>query len=434
MRSFKNHIFEVAEPKSGEEKRFKDQHRVDVKPHPVAPESQHKGVIKPKAKRRADQEGDANYDQAYLVKEAADTASPDESSMAMDQADFIAYVAREMKEHLKAGKEFPEWMQNKLSKLQQAAQDLHGNFGAHGEDDDDMKESIREGLIGGIIGGAAGMMAGTATGASSAASNALGNLASKAGKNMIQRGAYKAMGQAIGSAAPALAGAVVGSKAQDAMTKKKKEESVEEELKGGQKKLDHNKNGKIDAHDFHLMRKKKMKEEAEQIDEISQETLRQYHGKAGADLRAKRDKLDKGTLTTADLKKGQNRVKGLNRAADKMEEVELGETTNSAIKKPVNITGSDGKTRTVMKTTRANVTDDRGQDKIKTNESIDEAFKAGILKFADKSSMVVKKEDADLINKMMKSMSGNSRKKMEEIATRDKSGFTEILEFAKEAF
>ena len=38
----------------------------------------------------------------------------------------------------------------------------------------------------------------------------------------------------------------------------------EEELKGGQKKLDHNKNGKIDAQDFHMMRKKKkMEEEAE---------------------------------------------------------------------------------------------------------------------------------------------------------------------------
>jgi hypothetical protein len=39
---------------------------------------------------------------------------------------------------------------------------------------------------------------------------------------------------------------------------------TKEELKGGQKKLDHNKNGKIDAQDFHMMRKKKkMEEEAE---------------------------------------------------------------------------------------------------------------------------------------------------------------------------
>jgi hypothetical protein len=36
---------------------------------------------------------------------------------------------------------------------------------------------------------------------------------------------------------------------------------TKEELKGDQKKLDHNKNGKIDAQDFHMMRKKKKMEE-----------------------------------------------------------------------------------------------------------------------------------------------------------------------------
>lgn len=57
-----------------------------------------------------------------------------------------------------------------------------------------------------------------------------------------------------------------------------------------------------------------------QIDEISQEKLYTYHAKAGADLQKKREKLDKGTLTMKDLKKGQNRVKGLNTAAAKMHE------------------------------------------------------------------------------------------------------------------
>jgi hypothetical protein len=61
------------------------------------------------------------------------------------------------------------------------------------------------------------------------------------------------------------------------------------------------------------------KEEVE-LDEVSQKTLWSYHAKAGADLQKKREKLDKGTLTMKDLKKGQNRVKGLNRAANKMDE------------------------------------------------------------------------------------------------------------------
>ena len=65
-----------------------------------------------------------------------------------------------------------------------------------------------------------------------------------------------------------------------------------------------------------------MKEEAEQVDELSQNTLRNYHGKSALDIRKKRDQLNKGTLSTADHKKAQRRVQGINRAANKMEEVE----------------------------------------------------------------------------------------------------------------
>jgi hypothetical protein len=65
-----------------------------------------------------------------------------------------------------------------------------------------------------------------------------------------------------------------------------KRESVEleEKLVGRQKELDHNKNGKIDAHDFHLMRKKKMKEEVEQLDELSPNTLHSYIKKAAGNM------------------------------------------------------------------------------------------------------------------------------------------------------
>ena len=41
---------------------------------------------------------------------------------------------------------------------------------------------------------------------------------------------------------------------------KESEEAVEEELKGGQKKLDKNKNGKLDSQDFKMLRKEKVKE------------------------------------------------------------------------------------------------------------------------------------------------------------------------------
>jgi hypothetical protein len=66
-------------------------------------------------------------------------------------------------------------------------------------------------------------------------------------------------------------------------------------------------------------------EEVEELDELSIDKLQSYHAKAALDLRKKREKLDKGTLTSKDYKQGQNRVTGLNRAASKMEETEVSE-------------------------------------------------------------------------------------------------------------
>lgn len=70
--------------------------------------------------------------------------------------------------------------------------------------------------------------------------------------------------------------------------------------------------------------KEEVEQDEEQIDELSQETLRNYHSKAGSDLQKKKEKLSAGTLTSKDHKKGQDRVKGLNRSAAKMEELQMG--------------------------------------------------------------------------------------------------------------
>jgi len=81
------------------------------------------------------------------VREAAEDdepASPDEESMAMRQLDFIAYAAEEVMDHIEDGKEFPEWMQNKLTKVHTGMEGLHSSLGAHGDNDkeDDVKESV----------------------------------------------------------------------------------------------------------------------------------------------------------------------------------------------------------------------------------------------------------------------------------------------------
>ena len=54
-----------------------------------------------------------------------------------------------------------------------------------------------------------------------------------------------------------------------------------EELKGDQHKIDANKNGKIDGHDFKLLRGKKVEEEVEQIEESDLKPFIVVHAKHG---------------------------------------------------------------------------------------------------------------------------------------------------------
>ena len=226
-------------------------------------------------------------------------------------------------------------------------------------------------------------------------------------------------------------------------------------------------------------------EEVEQIDEISQDKLRDYHAAAALDLKKKREKLDKGTLTSKDYKQGQNRVTGLNRSANKMEEVELeeditkmshgrlkwhmnsgvphgsytkdemkkerdrrlktdpmgyrsakaglNEVTRTALKRTISYTDAQGKSRTrnvpISKVDR----DEDGEEKIRESVELIEVFSQGIIKLKDGASVILKKEDADLLNQMLKDLSSTNRKKMEEVAMKDKNGFNEILSFAREA-
>jgi hypothetical protein len=96
------------------------------------------------------------------------------------------------------------------------------------------------------------------------------------------------------------------------------DEEVYEALKGDQHKVDANKNGKVDAHDFHLLRKKKkVAEEAEQIDELSKETKASYMKKAGSQV----DKLyDKSKTDSRSAYKYYGRKNTMKKIAN--EEVE----------------------------------------------------------------------------------------------------------------
>jgi hypothetical protein len=94
MKSFRQILGEVAQPKSAEERAFKDMHSYETIPHPVALDHQFTGAIgaddlpKEKAKRLADQEGDANYDTSY--DDAFEYAGPSfDESVELDEAEDL---------------------------------------------------------------------------------------------------------------------------------------------------------------------------------------------------------------------------------------------------------------------------------------------------------------------------------------------------------
>ena len=310
---------EVAQPKSAEEKAFKDQHEYEVIKHPVADEAQHTGDIKGKTRkaRPADQDGGANYDKAYSKKNDDGVKLTKESSE-MDRARYDADDAAAPK---------------KKVTLPKAPWD-----------------------------------------------------------------------------------------------KKKKDE----ELSAGQKKIDHNKNGKIDGHDLAMIRKKKNEEvelDEAQIDKMKF-VSKGFSNRKAADRH--NDQLvgsGKASQKSYVYKHKDNKFY----VADMKED--LDETTTSALKRPVTQTGADGKTRTVMKKARNDRTDDQGQDHIQTNEeaSLDEAYKKGPLRLKDGKQVMVSAQDAKLLTQMFKDLSANNRKKMEKVLMTDKAGFDEIVGFAREA-
>jgi hypothetical protein len=71
MKNFKDLVSEVAQPQSPEERRFKDQHTIEVIPHPVAPDHVFTGEIPGlgDGSRKADKtDSEADYDKAYKTK------------------------------------------------------------------------------------------------------------------------------------------------------------------------------------------------------------------------------------------------------------------------------------------------------------------------------------------------------------------------------
>lgn len=162
MKKLKDILSEVAQPKSAEEKRFKDQHTIELIKHPVALDSQFTGEIEglESKARPADQTDGKDvdaYDQAYDVKDKPfkmprnidesqmrfsdllERVMVDESDMEMisedpsrevpmmqRQLEFICYAAEEIQQYIaQPGIDPEEWYQNKLANAFSMMKSLH---------------------------------------------------------------------------------------------------------------------------------------------------------------------------------------------------------------------------------------------------------------------------------------------------------------------
>lgn len=139
------------------------------------------------------------------------------------------------------------------------------------------------------------------------------------------------------------------------------------------------------------------KEEVEQIDELSPSTLHRY--------------IKRST--------GEVLTKGIQAASGKNDP----ETRAAARKVAYRMGGIATASRKLA-------------DKAVKNEEveqIDEAFKPGTIKLNDGSSVLLKAQDAKLLNKMIDDLKPENKSKMLKVAMTDKAGFNEILGFAREA-
>ena len=394
MKSFKKYISEVAEPKGAEEKRFKDQHAPEKIKHPVATDAQHTGEIsKPKAKRKADQEGDADYDKAYAVKESSE----------MDRA---RYDANDDTKKKKVTLPKAPWEKKKDEELspKQKKIDHNKNGKIDGHDLAMIRKKKNE----------------EADSAEDFAQ--LDELSKKTLGSYVKKASKSAADNAR----------AMRSADEPFHTYRATSDKYVKRIKGISKAND------------------KLTKESVELDEISKKTLGSYINKAHKDYDKQRTKqgaaYDKAARTGRDDdedkgheygRKADNRTKGIKTAVNKLTKESIEETTSSALKRAVTQTGPDGKTRTVMKKLRSDKTDDRGQDSIQTRESVEleeaVSFKKGPVRLKDGKQIMVSAQDAALLNKMFKDLSPANQKRMEKVAMMDKAGFDEIVGFAREA-
>jgi len=391
MKTYKQLISEVAQPKPEDEIDFKAKHEVEFIDHPESEETQHTANDTKKAKRLAD------YDEHEDMEVYE---SSDEVEMMMGQLEFIKYACEEIAEFIGSGIDPEEWFQNKLTASHTMIQGLHSYMegkrrmaskstdmdyenqsGYYREADEKMTDAQmkrREEIVMGM-------------------KKNQDDLKKRYGDSwksvMYATANKKAMEESLET--------TIYEKNLD----KVNPNALKKDFKDRSDK-DIDNDGEVDDQDKYLHNRRKtitkaIAKESVDLDEAAQPkwlvSVRKSFGAGGVSVK----KGDSVEVTA------RNTSEAIDKALTKM---------GVAKKDASGIAGSNF-------------------DLKKINESVDleEAVKAGNVKLNDGTRANVSKDDAEALNDLFDQLSPVNKKKMEETMLKNKKGFDEILNFAREA-
>ena len=164
-------------------------------------------------------------------------------------------------------------------------------------------------------------------------------------------------------------------------------------------------------------------EEAE-LDEISKDLAHNYYRKASKDIGDQ-------ARSANDLRGGSSNLKGridrtYNRDGSRTKPEDREKDTNT-------ISRYDASRKTAERKIKNRAMGMAKASARMEEVELDEAFTVGAEKLSDGSTVILKKQDADLLNNLFKDLNPANKKKMMKAAMADKTGFNEILGFAREA-
>jgi hypothetical protein len=151
-----------------------------------------------------------------------------------------------------------------------------------------------------------------------------------------------------------------------------------------------------------------------------------YNTGKSYELNMYKEDLDEAVeLDEAPRRKGAPKMTGDSIAIQRAKDAELNKAlgrTKTGRKKPVR----------QMTSTQSSLASLR-REEVEEEVQLDEAFKAGGLKLKDGKQVLIKKDDAKMLNDLMKQLSKPNVKKMTDTAMKNKKGYEEILGFARDS-